>query len=56
MVMSWSLRSQGNCSVGLGEAGISIVPYLNRFDAISAYMRKMDRYGLGDFLKISHIR
>ena len=22
---------------------------LNRFDAISAYMRKMDRYGLGDF-------
>ena len=30
--------------------------HLNRFDAISAYMRKMDRYGLSDFLKISHIR
>ena len=22
---------------------------LNRFDAVSAYMRKMDRYGLSDF-------
>ena len=28
----------------------------NRFDAVSAYMRKMDHYGLSDFLKISHIR
>ena len=23
--------------------------YLNRFDAVSAYMRKMDHYGLSDF-------
>ena len=29
---------------------------LNRFDAVSAYMRKMDHYGLSVFLKISHIR
>ena len=29
---------------------------LNRFDAVSAYMRKMDHYGLSDFLKISHTR
>ena len=29
---------------------------LNRFDAVSAYMRKKDHYGLSDFLKISHIR
>ena len=28
----------------------------NRFDAVSAYMRKMDHYGLSDFKKISHIR
>ena len=28
----------------------------NRFDAVSAYMCKMDHYGLSDFLKISHIR
>ena len=30
--------------------------WFNRFDAVSAYMRKMDHYGLSDFLKISHIR
>ena len=30
--------------------------YINRFDAVSAYMRKMDHYGLSDFLKINHIR
>ena len=29
---------------------------INRFDAVSAYMRKMNHYGLSDFLKISHIR
>ena len=29
---------------------------VNRFDAVSAYMRKMNHYGLSDFLKISHIR
>ena len=23
--------------------------FLNRFDAVSAYMRKMDHYGLSDF-------
>ena len=28
----------------------------NRFDAVSAYMRKMDHYGLSDLKKISHIR
>ena len=36
MMMSWSLRSQGNCSVGLGEAGNSIVPYL-KATIISGY-------------------
>ena len=25
------------------------IHYLNRFDAVSAYMRKMDHYGLSDF-------
>ena len=28
---------------------------LNRFDAVSAYMRKMDRCVLNDFLKINDI-
>ena len=29
---------------------------VNRFDAVSAYMRKMDRCVLNDFLKINYIR
>ena len=33
-------------SVGLEE--VKTDP-LNRFDAVSAYMRKMDHYGLSDF-------
>ena len=28
---------------------IMIIIIINRFDAVSAYMRKMERYGLSDF-------
>ena len=27
----------------------AVAPLFNRFDAVSAYMRKMDHYGLSDF-------
>ena len=33
----------------LGELDKKVQSYINRFDAVSAYMRKMDHYGLSDF-------
>ena len=42
-----------NCDLCLsvtdGEGWHSSVNLVNRFDAVSAYMRKMDHYGLSDF-------
>ena len=50
-----SQLSSGSSQLSSARA-LLCVSTLNRFDAVSAYMRKMDRYGLRDFLKISHIR
>ena len=56
----WSVGEVSDTLYGMSESGWidqELFFYLlNRFDAVSAYMRKMDHYGLSDFLKISHIR
>ena len=38
-----------SADIPLSARALKVNDLINRFDAVSAYMRKMDRYGLSDF-------